>query len=161
MKSLKEEYKVVLLFILILVLIDQIIKIFLIKSNFQFISKSGLGIGLGEFEKSKDNINYILISFLIAIVLIRYIKSNNTYIKLSNKIIVSTSIAGIITNLIDRLYKGCVINYIKIPNLLDLNLGYIYILITWIGMAVILTIDTMNHFKNKEQKDVENGTDKS
>ena len=101
---------------------------------------------------SDNNITYILISFIAIIFLARYVNSNNTYIKTSNKIILSFAIAGVASNLIDRIWKGYVLNYIYIPNFPSLNLAYIYIIITWIGLAFMLTKYTVKQWNEKRTK---------
>ena len=140
----KKQKNILLLLILGLILIDQIIKIFMTISNVQNISDVGWGIGLEKDVTLDNNITYILISFIAIMFLIKYIRSNNSYIKMNSKVILSFAIAGVASNLIDRILKGYVLNYIYIPNFPSLNFAYIYIIITWIGLAVILTKYTIN-----------------
>lgn len=131
----------ILIFILIigLIIIDQILKItYITTQNF-------------SIEKSSDNISYILISIMAIIILARYILNNNSFIRMDSKIILSFAIAGATSNIIDRIWIGNVINNIKIPSFTDINLSYIYILITWIGMAIILTKYTINRIKEKKE----------
>ena len=96
---------------------------------------------------SKENITYILISIIIIVLLLRYISRNNTFIKMDSRIMLSLAIAGATSNLIDRAFRGVVINYINLSFFTPINLAYVYILITWVGMAVILT---KTHFANKQ-----------
>lgn len=140
----KKQAKILMVLIVILVVIDQIIKIALLLSN-------GI-IQAANNQKTENNISYILISIIAIIVLVRYIKRNNTYIKMDSRIIISFAIAGCISNLIDRIWNGETINYINIPNFVPLNLAYIYILVTWIGMAAILTKYTVERINEKNEK---------
>ena len=82
--------------------------------------------------------------------LLRYINSKNLYIKLDSRIVLSFAIAGVIGNLIDRIFRGYVANYINIPGFAWLNLSYIYILIAWVGMSAILTGYTRNRLREKK-----------
>lgn len=149
---MKEKQKrIIIILIMVLILIDQIIKIFIYKTNIQIITENGWGMGVLNNTKTENNVAYILISILAVIALVRYIKSNNTFIKMDSRVILSFSIAGAISNAIDRVWNGGTINYINIPNFSSLNLSYVYFIITWIGMAVILTKYTSDRIKEKKE----------
>ena len=148
----EKERKILIFFIVILIFIDQILKIVIFKANIQIGNTSGWGIGVLTNTKTENNIAYILVSIVAVIALIRYIKSNNTFIKMDSRVILSFSIAGAISNAIDRVWNGGTINYINIPNFSALNLSYVYFIITWIGMAVILTKYTSDRIKEKKEK---------
>ena len=147
----EKERKILIFFIVILIFIDQILKIVIFKANIQIGNTSGWGIGVLNNIKTENNLAYILVSIVAVIALIRYIKSNNTYIKMNSRVILSFSIAGAISNAIDRVWNGGTINYINIPNFSALNLSYVYFIITWIGMAVILTKYTSDRIKEKKE----------
>ena len=147
----EKERKILIFFIVILIFIDQILKIVIFKANIQIGNTSGWGIGVLNNIKTENNLAYILVSIVAVIALIRYIKSNNTYIKMNSRVILSFSIAGAISNAIDRVWNVGTINYINIPNFSALNLSYVYFIITWIGMAVILTKYTSDRIKEKKE----------
>ena len=142
-KEKSKENKKIAILILGLILLDQIVKIILILTNSSALEWS---------ITSEDNVTYILISILAIILLVRYIMSNNTYIKFRSKVILSFAVAGVIGNGIDRIWKGHVINYISIPNFISINLSYIYLIITWIGLAIMLTKYTMERVNEKRNK---------
>ena len=147
-----KEKKIIIILTIALVLIDQILKIILLTTNVKVGNENVFSIGILEREKTENNIQYILISIIAIIVLIRYITRNNTYIKTNSRVIISFAIAGVISNLIDRIWNQGTINYININKFASVNFGYIYIAITWIGMAIILTKYTMERIKEKELK---------
>lgn len=146
------EKRNLMILIMALVLIDQILKLFLYNSKFQMINLNGWGIGVINNIKSENNISYIIISILAVIMLIRYISSNNSYIKMNSRVILSFAIAGAISNAIDRVWNGGTINYINIPRFSSLNLAYVYFIITWIGMAFVLTVFTRDRIKEKKER---------
>ena len=131
----KKEKKILIILIIILVLVDQIIKII-------DITKGNISI-----QKDKDNISYILINIIASTIIIRYMLSNNSFVKLDSRILLSLTLAGIISNTIDMIWAKDVITYINVPSFARINLAYIYIAITWIGMAVVLTRFTANRIK--------------
>ena len=147
-----KEKKLLIVLIAILVLVDQVIKIVIYNSKIQVLNSSGWGIGVLNNNKTENNLAYILISIVAVIALVRYIKSNNSYIKMNSRVILSFTIAGAISNAIDRVWNGGTINYINIPNFSALNLSYVYFIITWIGMAVILTKYTSDRIKEKKER---------
>ena len=146
-----KEKRILIILVSALVIVDQIIKIIMYNSKIQIINSIGWGIGVLNNIKTENNLAYILVSIVAVIALIRYIKSNNTYIKMNSRVILSFSIAGAISNAIDRVWNGGTINYINIPNFSALNLSYVYFIITWIGMAVILTKYTSDRIKEKKE----------
>ena len=146
-----KEKKIVIILIIALILIDQIAKILIFKTNMTLINEAGWGIGIITNQKSENNIAYILISIIAVMMLVRYINSNNTFIKTNSRVILSFAIAGAISNAIDRVWNGGTINYISIPKFTPLNLSYVYFIITWIGMAVILTKYTSDRIKEKKK----------
>ena len=147
-----KEKKIVIILIIILITIDQILKIGLYKSNFSILNARGWGIGVLETQKTENNIAYILISIIAVMALVRYINSQNTFMKMSSRVVLSFSIAGAISNSIDRVWNGGTINYINFPKFSSLNLSYIYFIVTWIGMAIILTKFTTDRVKEKKEK---------
>lgn len=147
-----KEKRILTILVSALVIVDQIIKIIMYNSKIQIINSIGWGIGVLNNIKTENNLAYILISIVAVIALVRYIKSNNTYIKMNSRVILSFSIAGAISNAIDRVWNGGTINYINIPNFSALNLAYVYFIITWIGMAVILTKYTSDRIKEKKER---------
>lgn len=135
----KEKYSVCIL-IIILLLIDQITKIIATKQGWMIRKTDTNGNG-----------QYILTSIIIILVIIRYIFNNNSFIKIYTRIILSFGISGGIGNLIDRIWNKSVILFINFNNI-ELNISYIYILIAWIGMAVILTKDSAKFLQDKKIK---------
>lgn len=136
----KKEKLIVFILIIILLLIDQITKIIAIKQGWMIRKTDTNGNG-----------QYILTSIIIVLVIIRYIFNNNSFIKIYTRIILSFGISGGIGNLIDRIWNKGVILFINFNNI-ELNISYIYILIAWIGMAVILTKDSVKFLQDKKNK---------
>lgn len=146
MKKDKKQKKILMLIIIIAIILDQITK---------FIAyKQGWDISPNENIDTNNNGYYIIMSIIIILMIIRYISNDNTYVKLDTKIILSFAIAGAIGNLIDRIWNQNVIVFINIANHFNLNLAYIYIAIAWIGMAAILTKNSMKFLKDKKNKKV-------
>ncbi len=144
LNKLKNKHNLIIIVVIFaLLIIDQITKI--------IFFKQGLNIA-NEVVEDQNNNYYIVLSIIIILVILRYISSNNNYIKLDTKLILSFAIAGGMGNLIDRIWNKEVINFIKIWHFMHLNLAYIYIIIAWVGMAVILTKNSMIFIKDRKAK---------
>ena len=64
-------------------------------------------------------------------------------------------------NLIDRIWNKNVIIFMDLGKSIYLNLAYVYILIAWIGLAAILTKNTMKILKDRKRvKENENNKNK-
>lgn len=139
---IKIKNKKIYIIIIILLLLDQISKLVFLKIG-----------ATGDIKSIENNVAYrVLISIVVIILILRYINSNNSYIKIDTKIILSIGVSGIIGNLMDLVWKKDVITFINIFSDIKINLAYIFIIIAWVGMAVILTKNTMNILKEKGNK---------
>lgn len=142
MENNKKHLKIITIFIIIILIIDQITKIMVYKNG---------AIIPQEENLPSNNGYYIIMTIIVIIMIIRYITNDNTFVKLDTKIILSFGIAGAVGNLIDRIWNKNVIVFIKLGESLNINLAYIYVAIAWIGMAVILTKNTMKILKEKKK----------
>ena len=142
-KDNKNDNKVLAIFITILLILDQIAKV--------ICYQKGIATTINESGET-NNGYYIVMSIIIVLMILRYIGSNNLFIKLGTKVVLSFAIAGAIGNVIDRIWKGNVIVFIKIANSININLAYIYIIIAWIGMAFILTKNSTRFLNDRKNK---------
>lgn len=149
MINIKNKKKYIM--IIILLLLDQISKIVFLKIG-----------ATGDIKSIENNVAYrLLISIVVIILILRYINSNNSYIKNDTRIILSIGVSGIIGNLIDLIWNKEVITFINVFSDIKINLAYIFIIIAWVGMAVILTKNTMNFIRGKGSKKDGNKTNKN
>lgn len=146
----KQSRKTLSIIFLIALILDQVTKII------AYINGWNINIGVD----TSNNGYYILMTLIIVLMIIKYISNENTFIKLDTKIILTLAISGGIGNLIDRIWNKRVIIFMNFGKSIYLNLAYIYILIAWIGMAVILTKNTMKILRDRK-KVKENGNKKN
>mgnify|MGYP004516561727 FL=1 len=135
----KQNKKILLIIFLIALILDQVSKI--------IAYANGWNINLNT--DTSNNGYYIVMTIIIVLMIIRYISNENTFIKLDTKIILTLAISGAVGNLIDRIWNQNVIIFIDLGKSIYLNLAYIYILIAWVGLAAILTKNTMKILKEK------------
>lgn len=135
----KQNKKILLIIFLVALILDQVSKI--------ISYANGWNINLNA--DTSNNGYYIVMTIIIVLMIIRYISNENTFIKLDTKIILTLAISGAVGNLIDRIWNQNVIIFIDLGKSIYLNLAYIYILIAWVGLAAILTKNTMKILKEK------------
>ncbi len=135
----KQNKKILLIIFLVALILDQVSKI--------ISYANGWNINLNT--DTSNNGYYIVMTIIIVLMIIRYISNENTFIKLDTKIILTLAISGAVGNLIDRIWNQNVIIFIDLGKSIYLNLAYIYILIAWVGLAAILTKNTMKILKEK------------
>lgn len=138
---MKKENKKIAILTIFLGIIDQISKIWIILINKEIpIFQTGIVLRIVEKENIDvtNNLTHILLAIIAVIVMVRYITSNNQFIRKESKIILSFGIAGIISNSIDRVIRGNVVTFIDLGKNITLNLSYIYLIIAWVGFIIIL-----------------------
>lgn len=143
MKS--KKIKVMIIIILILLVLDQISKILInkfITSDYVLIENSlsitkveneGIAFGLNQ-----KNIQNLLLSIFVIFVLFRFAIRQE---KNLNKLVVvclSLIISGGISNVIDRIFRGAVFDFIKLGNLPVFNFSDMMICIGWVIYAIYL-----------------------
>lgn len=155
----KKQYILVIIVILAILLIDQIIKIFVITQE-QTI-EIGNGILKINYIKEEKEIDIkqiltsvfadLLVILILSKFLIRQIKNMN----IATKIAISFVLAGAISNVIDRIIMGKVINYIDISRLINafpiFNIGHIFIILGFIIFVITVGIDLIK-MRPREEK---------
>ncbi len=152
----------IIVFIIFLIILDQITKILVTKFlssdeviienilEVKYIKNNGVAFGVASSNKLT-----ILISNLIVIgLIIRFMVIQNERINNVTMTVLCFIVAGGISNLIDRLFRGFVIDFIMlIPkwNLPIINIADILIFVGWISLAFIFAFNTYKEYRKKEE----------
>ena len=159
--KLKKILKIVIIICLVVIIIDQASKILIknfsdkelniIPNNILTIKKlenKGIAFGL-----NKQNLGNIITSLIVIIFIFNYIISQKERLTTRIVIYLSFILAGGISNLIDRIFKGAVFDFIKIGEFPVFNIADVCIVIGWflflIDFLKELSID-MKTIKNKK-----------
>ena len=156
-EKIKENKKIILLIIMIIctVVIDQIVKISVISNlynssitiienvlNFTYVENRGGAFGIG----SGNLLMFIIVNIIIIVLILKFIVSKKDevegYVLISGGLI----IAGGIANLIDRIFRGFVIDYIDFSPIIKypvFNLADIFIVIGCVFVLLKLIINTI------------------
>ena len=161
--ELKKIFKIIICISLILIIIDQTSKILidnLVKDDIKLISNNILTITKVEnegiaFGLNKQNLGNIGLCIIILIAIFNYIISQKA--RMTKKVIIFLSfiIAGGISNVIDRIFKGAVFDFIKIGDFPVFNIADICIVLGWllflINFLKYTTIDIIAEIPKKDK----------
>lgn len=129
--------------ILVLLLIDQISKI-MVKANYENPIENGIfGIRIIEntgmaFGWNSGNTKNMILTILILLLVFNFIRNQKDRIDTKTSIALSLVLAGGISNLVDRILRGGVIDFIQIKHFAIFNIADCYIVIGWILLIVFL-----------------------
>lgn len=141
-----KKNKIVILIInltIFLILIDQISKVIIQYKYKEPIGNDIIGITLVEntgmaFGMNDGNTKNIILTSLILLIIINFIRNQKNRIDKKTAIAISLILAGGISNLIDRIIRGGILDFIKIKNFAIFNIADIYIFVGWILLIVFL-----------------------
>lgn len=159
-KKIKKEYILLIIIVLLIIVFDQATKIYIVnKEEMQIIpnilkfavtqnTKPAYGIG------SNSTVMYVLTNAIILSVIFKFVTTQNEYVDRKLKIFLSFIFAGGISNVIDRIFRGYVIEFIDFNQLLSspiLNIADIFTIIGWVSIVAIFAVFTVNEWrKNKK-----------
>ena len=132
-----------IIIITILIVIDQLSKfliIFLVPEGIgndylkiETVKNTGMAFGFNE-----GNVRNIFLTIFVLAIVINFIK--NQLERLDKKTIITLSLvlAGGISNLIDRFFRGGVLDFIKIYKFPTFNIADLYVIIGWVLLIIFL-----------------------
>ena len=142
-KKLKKTEIAIIVIILAIIIIDQISKIIV-----QNISNINIE------QNADERMMYIIINLVIIVIITKFMLSQNQFIDSKLKIFLSFIIAGGISNIIDRIFRVYVLEWIKIPNigwLPTFNIADVFVLAGWILVVGNFAYFTAEEWKNKKE----------
>ena len=166
-KKTKKLYIMLTIMIFFIILIDQVSKVLVI--HFQEITVLSDRIVLkqtelqnGAYDETSRGIT-ILTNLVIVAIIFGIIKSNNQFITKRTKILLSFAFAGGVSNIMDRLCRGSVVEFIHIGNFPVFNIADVCILIGWVSFVAIFASFSARELSKKKSKtdDEKKAEDKS
>ena len=155
MKNVKKINKVdiaIILIIIAIIVIDQVSKI--IVQNVGTINIEQNTYSISE-EDPNSGMMYIVTNLIIIVIITRFMLSQNQFIDKVLKVFLSFIIAGGISNLIDRIVRGYVLEWInisKIDWLPMFNIADVLVLVGWILVVGKSTYFTAKELRRKTEK---------
>ena len=164
-KKLKKLYFVLAIMVFIIIFIDQLSKVLVI--HYGEITGIADKIVLkpaemqnGMYDETSRGVT-ILSHLVIVAIIFGIIKSDNQFITKRTKILLSFAFAGGISNIIDRLCRGYVVEFINIGNFPAFNIADVCILIGWISFVAIFASFSAKELAKKKSKADEKNEDKT
>lgn len=142
----------------IIITIDQISKFFINKFvkysieiiprvlEIEIVKNTGIAFGINS-----GNIKNIFISIVVLILIINFIKKQYELIDDKTFLALSLMIGGGIGNLIDRIIRGGVFDFVKISTFPIFNLADVAIVVGWILLIINITKFSIEENKEKEK----------
>lgn len=155
MKNVKKINKfdiAIILIVIAIIVIDQISKIIIQKVGNINIEQNTYSI---SEEDPNSGMMYIVTNLIIIVIITRFMLSQNQFIDKVLKVFLSFIIAGGISNLIDRIVRGYVLEWInisKIDWLPMFNIADILVLVGWILVVGKFTYFTAKELRRKTEK---------
>ena len=145
-KKMMKKNKIIQLMVIIasiLILIDQITKIIITAKYEMPIGTGIIGITLVEntgmaFGFNSGNTKNIILTMLILGIIINFIRNQKDRIDTKTAVAISLILAGGISNLIDRIVRGGIVDFIDVKNFAIFNVADCYIFVGGILLVVFL-----------------------
>lgn len=156
--SKKKKIFLIVYITILLMLVDQTMKYVVQTQDYNEIYFGIVEIKLTKnqgvaFSLNNGNIKNIIITSIVLALIINFIVKQINKFDKNTIYSVSFVLAGGITNLIDRIFKGGVVDFIKVKNFSVFNLADCYIVLGWILFVVFFII--FNNKKDLGEKNCE------
>ena len=133
--------KLILIITICLIIIDQISKV-VIQYRYENPIGNFIGIELVQnmgmaFGLNSGNTKNIILTSYIIVIIINFVKNQKDRIDTETAVAISMILAGGISNLLDRIIRGGVIDFIKIKYFAIFNIADCYIVLGWILLIIM------------------------
>ena len=157
----KKNFKpyVIVILVILLIVIDQISKFYIVENigkeikniipnvlNFTYVENRGGAFGVGQ----NSTMMFVLVNIIILGIIIRFMIIQKDRIDRKTQIILTMILAGGISNLIDRIARGFVLDFIDFSPIISFpvfNIADILIVIGWVSLAIVTAV---YYIKNKD-----------
>ena len=146
----KIHYIIIVLFIILLIL-DQTTKILFTNSNievipnvlkFTYTENTGGAFGIGN----GNIITFIFTNLVVLGIIVKFMINQSENLDNITYIVLTTVLAGGFGNVIDRIFRGYVVDFIDITEIINFpkfNLADIYIVCGWVVLAFVFAKNTI------------------
>lgn len=132
---------------LIIIVVDQLSKFLITKyvptriGNDYFAIETTTNTGMA-FGFNSGNAKNILLSCFVVFIIITFIKNQREQLEPKVLVAISMALGGGLSNIIDRIFRGGVLDFIKVPIIPNFNVADMCICIGWVLIVIFLIIYT-------------------
>ena len=154
-KELKKLHKIILVIVILIILVDQLSKILIINAGEITLISDILKLKVdnednGMYDETSRAVN-IITNITILCIIYGLIKNHNQFVAKKTKILLSFALGGGISNVIDKIFRGQVVEFIDIGNVPSINIADICIAIGWISFIAIFASFSSKEFTKKKE----------
>ena len=162
-KKITKERIFLISIVVIIVLIDQVLKIWIQNVreiniipgilNFKITQNTSAAYGIG----SNSTLMYVLTNVVILGVIFKFITAQNEFVDRKLKIFLSFILAGGISNVIEKIIRGYVTEFIDFKQVINIpvfNIADLFVLIGWVSMAAVFAAFTVKEWRSKKTEKV-------
>ena len=155
--STKKILTIVITFCIVIIAIDQLSKYLVTKNVTEKIGNDYFAIEVTEntgmaFGFNSGNTKNIFLSLIVIFIIISFIKNQRELIGTKELMAISLALAGGISNIIDRVFRGGVLDFIKVLFIPNFNIADLCICTGWILIVIFLIIYTKKEEVFKQEK---------
>lgn len=173
MKKTNKKYIILIVLILLIVILGQGLKSYIVKNykeqgstnlienimNITYVENTGGAWGIGQ----DDIATFIIVNILVIGIIIRFIVTQKERIGKLTLLALILILAGGISNFLDRIFRGYVVDYIDITPLFKFpvfNIEDAIILIGWLLFIISVSISTIKLKNEKVEDQIEEDNNK-
>ena len=155
--STKKILTIVVTFCIVIIAIDQLSKYLVTKNVTEKIGNDYFAIEVTEntgmaFGFNSGNTKNIFLSLIVIFIIISFIRNQRELIGTKELMAISLALGGGISNLIDRFFRGGVLDFIKVLFIPNFNIADLCICTGWILIVIFLIIYTKKEEVFKQEK---------
>lgn len=164
-KKISKEKIALLILIIVLIIVDQITKVLIVNAGeisviqgvlkFSVTHNTSGAYGVG----SNSNIMYVITNLIVIAIVYKFMTSQNEFIDRKLKVFLSFIIAGGISNTIDKIFRGHVVEFIDLKQFISLpvfNIADLLVIIGWVSLAAIFAAFTVKEMRKGKVDKQEN-----
>lgn len=153
----KKVLKIVITVCIIIIAIDQLSKFLITQFIPSTVGNEYFGIEITEntgmaFGFNSGNTKNIFLSLVVIFIIISFIRNQREQLEPKVLVAIAMALGGGISNIIDRIFRGGVLDFIKILFIPNFNIADLCICIGWILIVVFLIIYTKKEDVLKTEK---------
>ncbi|MBQ9297997.1 MAG: signal peptidase II [Clostridia bacterium] len=173
MKKENFRYIILIIAIVLIVIIEQVLKIYIMDNykeigsislienaiNITYVENTGGAFGIGQ----NDLFTFILVNAMVIGIIVRFIITQKDRIGVATLVALTLILGGGISNLLDRIFRGYVVDYIDISPIFKFpvfNLADLLIIVGWIWFVALISVSTIKLKNEKVDGKIEENNSK-